>query len=125
MVLGHYGVDMPEQELRTLCDCTAAFGTDALALVEGARQLGFPLTTKHNLEFADLVELVAGGYFPIVFVNLGPLDGVDEKHALLAVEANETTVTVYDPYYGERHLSAEIFRASWSLQRNLAILVAR
>jgi ABC-type bacteriocin/lantibiotic exporter with double-glycine peptidase domain len=125
MVLSQHGLELPEAELRDLCDCTPAFGTDAWLLVEAARQLGFPLTTKHNLQFPELVEFLSNDYFPIVFVNLGPLDGVDEQHALVVVAANEAVVLVYDPFYGERKLPNEAFRASWGAQRNLTILVAR
>lgn len=125
MVLGSFGLDLSEAELRTLCDCTPAFGTSALNVVDAARQLGFPLTAKYNLTSTELEALVSGGHFPIVFVNLGPLDGVDEQHALVVVEMSESLVTVLDPLYGERLLLPDIFQAAWGLQRNLAILVAR
>jgi ABC-type bacteriocin/lantibiotic exporter with double-glycine peptidase domain len=125
MVLGSFGLDLPEAELRALCDCTPAFGTSALNVVDAARRLGFPLTAKYNLAATELEALVGGGHFPIVFVNLGPLDGVDEQHALVVVEMNESVVTVFDPLYGERRLPPDIFHAAWGLRRNLAILVAR
>ncbi len=52
-VLGSFGLELPEAELRARCDCTPAFGMDALIVVEAARQLGFPLTAKHNLQLTD------------------------------------------------------------------------
>jgi ABC-type bacteriocin/lantibiotic exporter with double-glycine peptidase domain len=125
MVLGSFGLELPEEELRALCDCTPAFGTDALMVVEAARQLGFPLTAKHNLQLTELEATVNQGNFPIVFVNLGPLDGLDEQHALVVVEMSESVVTVYDPLFGERSLERESFSAAWGLKRNLTILVAR
>src|SRR5438093_247579 len=85
MVLGSFGLDLPEAELRALCDCTPAFGTDALKVVDVARGLGFPLTGKYNLTLTELETLVSDGHFPIVFVNLGPLDGIDEQHALVVI----------------------------------------
>jgi ABC-type bacteriocin/lantibiotic exporter with double-glycine peptidase domain len=125
MVLASFGLELPEAELRARCDCTAAFGTDALMVVEAARQLGFPLTAKHNLNLAELEELVNAGHFPIIFVNLDPLDGLDEQHALVVIALNKSTTTVYDPLFGERILERESFSAAWGLKRNLAILVAR
>jgi ABC-type bacteriocin/lantibiotic exporter with double-glycine peptidase domain len=125
MVLGSFGIDLPEAELRALCDCTPAFGSDALMVVEAARQLGFPLTAKHNLQLTELEVIVNQGHFPIVFVNLSPLDGLDEQHALVVIDMSQSVVTVYDPLFGERSLERESFSAAWGLKRNLAILVAR
>lgn len=125
MILSSFGIELPEAELRARCDCAPAFGTDALMVVEAARQLGFPLTAKHNLQLTELEAIINQGYFPIVFVNLSPLDGLDEQHALVVVEVNESIVTVYDPLFGERSLERESFSAAWGLKRNLAILVAR
>jgi ABC-type bacteriocin/lantibiotic exporter with double-glycine peptidase domain len=39
-VLASFGLDIPESELRTLCD-TTIFGTAALKAVDAARALGF------------------------------------------------------------------------------------
>lgn len=125
MVLGSFGLELPEEELRALCDCTPAFGTTALMVVEAARKLGFPLTVKHNLQLYELDATVKQGNFPIVFVNLGPLDGLDEQHSLVVVEISESFVKVYDPLFGERSLAIESFNTAWGLTRNLTILVAR
>jgi ABC-type bacteriocin/lantibiotic exporter with double-glycine peptidase domain len=45
MVLAGLGVDRAEAVLRQMCDCTM-LGTDALNVVDAARQLGFPLARQ-------------------------------------------------------------------------------
>lgn len=123
-VLASFGLDIPESELRSLCD-TTIFGTTALKTVDAARALGFAGTAKHNLTLAELTAAVDAGLYPIVFVNLDPISGKDAAHAFVVVEANTSGIVVYDPLYGERTLSRETFRAAWALMRNVAILVAK
>ena len=124
IVLAGFGLDLSEAELRTLCDCTA-FGTDALKAVDAVRQLGFPQTAKYTLSINELETLVAGGHYPIAFVNLGPIDGIDDEHALVITEMSHTEISVYDPLQGERILSRDTFCAAWAMMHNLVILVER
>ena len=124
MVLGSFGLDLAESELRALCDCTA-FGTDALKAVDAARQLGFPHTAKYNLLPDELEALVKDGHYPIAFLGLAPIDGFDEQHAMVVIEMSESAVVVYDPLYGERTLPRDIFQTAWALQLHLTILVLR
>jgi ABC-type bacteriocin/lantibiotic exporter with double-glycine peptidase domain len=125
MVLESFGVALSENELRTLCDCTPLDGTDAWLAVEAARQLGFNATTKHNLSPTDLEDLLDAGDFPIVFVDLRPLDGIPEQHALVVIEMDANFVTVLDPLKGERLLPRADFLLAWDWQRNLTIIVKR
>jgi ABC-type bacteriocin/lantibiotic exporter with double-glycine peptidase domain len=124
IVLSAYGLDISEAELRDLCDCTV-FGTDALQAVVAARNLGFPGTAKHNLSLGDLLILLEETAFPIVFVNLQPIDGIDESHALVVVEFREGHLVVCDPEIGERLLDLQSFATAWALRRNLTIVIAK
>lgn len=124
MVLGSFGFEVTEEELRELCDCTLS-GTDALKALDAARQLGFTETTKHNLDAEALRSLLEDGCFPIAYVNLFPIDGTYERHAMVVVGMDEAFVTVYDPERGKCKLPLETFSAAWRIQRNLAILVSR
>ncbi len=124
MILGSFGFDLEEERLRALCDCTV-FGTDALKAVDAARQLGFPATAKYNLLINELETLVEDGHHPIAFLNLAPIDGLDEQHAVIVVEMNERAVVVFDPLFGERTLPRDIFQTAWGLQLYLTILVMR
>ena len=121
MVLASFGVELPESELRTRCDCTH-FGTDALKTVDAARQLGFAGTAKHTLTFEELRTLVADGHHPIVFVDLRPIDGLRDIHALVVIDVSQQEVIVLDPLKGERSLPSQVFNAAWAMQHNLAII---
>ncbi len=125
MVLGSFGLDIPESELRKLCDCTPLFGADALMAVDTARHLGFTGTTKYTLTTDELRRCVTAGYFPIVFVNLKPIDNISDIHALVVIEFSQEGVTVLDPLVGERVLPIETFSTAWELRHNLAILVEK
>ncbi|HEX4948496.1 MAG TPA: cysteine peptidase family C39 domain-containing protein [Blastocatellia bacterium] len=124
MILLSYGVDVPETELRTRCDCTL-LGTDALHAVDAARQLGFTSSGKYTLSFAELKDAIAAGQFPIVFVSLFPIDARKDVYALVVVDATEQGVEVLDPLYGERELPLETFNAAWAIAHHLAILIER
>jgi ABC-type bacteriocin/lantibiotic exporter with double-glycine peptidase domain len=122
MVLSHFNLSVSETELRARCDCTI-FGADAPYVVDVARQLGFKKTDIHNLSPDELRTVIAEGHYPIVYVNLLPIDGREGTHALVALEIENDAVTVYDPDQGERLLPIVAFFKAWDLKRNLAIVV--
>jgi ABC-type bacteriocin/lantibiotic exporter with double-glycine peptidase domain len=124
MVLSSFGVDVPESHLRALCDSTV-LGTDALKVVDAARQLGFASSGKYTLTLEELSNLTAAGYNPIVFVSLLPIDAREGLHAVVVLEFAAQSVTVLDPLYTERSLPLETFNAAWAIGHNLAILIER
>ena len=123
MVLGSFGLEITEGELRARCDCTPFSGTNALQAVDAARQLGFTGTAKHNLTLTELRELLADGDFPIVFVDLRPLNGIRHSHALVVLRVSDREAVVLDPLRGERSLPLRVFDSAWTMALNLAILV--
>jgi ABC-type bacteriocin/lantibiotic exporter with double-glycine peptidase domain len=122
MVLAGLGVDRTEAVLRQMCDCTM-LGTDALNAVDAARQLGFPLAHKENLAIAQLTSVLRSGCFPIVYVNLGLIDGEAGIHAMIVIAADAQYVQVYDPLVGERQLEKGLFDAAWGMTNRLTILI--
>jgi ABC-type bacteriocin/lantibiotic exporter with double-glycine peptidase domain len=124
MVLAGLGIERSESELRVLCDCTP-FGTEALNAVNAARQLGCPGTSKHTLSPDELETQVRQGLYPIVFVNMQPLDGLPGGHALVVMAIDPARVSVYDPLHGERDLSRAAFESAWAMMHGLTILVQR
>lgn len=123
MVLSEFGLDLTEERLREMCDCTPFFGTDAMRAVEAARGLGLAGTAKYTLRYDELLSLVATGRHPIAYLSLEAIGGAEVAHAVVVVEAGEREVAVYDPLYGERRLSRRSFAAAWAARRNLVILV--
>jgi ABC-type bacteriocin/lantibiotic exporter with double-glycine peptidase domain len=122
MVLSHFDLSVSEAELRARCDCTI-FGADAPYVVDVARQLGFDKTDIQNLSPDELQTLLDQGRYPIVYVNLLPIDGIEGADALVVLEIGDDAVTVYDPDQGERLLPIGAFFKAWELNRNLAIIV--
>ena len=122
MVLSGFGLDLTEERLRELCDCSPLFGTDALRAVEAARGLGFAGTAKHTLQYDELRTLVAGGQYPIAYLSLEAIGGTEEAHAVV-VEADEQSVPVYDPLHGERRIPRQSFSTAWAARRNIALLI--
>lgn len=126
MVLSASGVDVDENRLRYLADCTP-FGTDAFQLVEAARTLGFPGSRKHTfVSIGDLISLIAGGLFPIVYVDLWPIRGglSGQYHSLVVEVATHESVVVLDPLVGEHSIPTEDFLAAWQQMRCLTIIVS-
>ena len=122
MVLASFGRELSEAVLHVLCDCTP-FGTVALKVVDTVRQLGFPATGKHTLSLDELAAQARRGLFPIVFVNMLPIDGITDGYALVVVRIDQTDIAVYDPLRGERHLPRATFVSAWAMMHNLTILI--
>jgi ABC-type bacteriocin/lantibiotic exporter with double-glycine peptidase domain len=125
MVLGSFGLDLTEDDLRARCDCTSLYGTDALKAVEATRQLGFAGTAKYTLSPSELRTLVSIGHYLIVFVDLRPIDGIADNHALVIIGFSPQEVTVLDPISGERMLSLQTFHTAWAMRHNITILIER
>jgi ABC-type bacteriocin/lantibiotic exporter with double-glycine peptidase domain len=126
MVLAALGRPMAEEPLRVLTDCSP-LGTDAFHLVEAARQLGFLASRKYTLASLDeLATMLAEGHFPIVYVDLWPLQGgwSGQYHAMVVIDLDADQVTVLDPLHGERRVPREEFQVAWSAMRFLTIVIA-
>jgi len=126
MVLAALGRPMAEELLRVLTDCSP-LGTEAFHLVEAARQLGFLASRKYTLASLDeLATMLAEGHFPIVYVDLWPLQGgwSGQYHAMVVIDLDADQVTVLDPLHGERCVPREDFQVAWSAMRFLTIVIA-
>jgi len=126
MVLAALGRPMAEERLRVLTDYSP-LGTDAFHLVEAARHLGFPASRKYTLASPDeLATMLAEGHFPIVYVDVWPLQGglSGQYHAMVVIDLDADQVTVLDPLHGERRIPGEDFREAWSAMRFLTIVIA-
>ena len=126
MVLVALGRPMTEDLLRILTDCSP-LGTDAFHLIEAARHLGFPASRKYTLaSLDDLATMRAEGHFPIVYVDLWPLQGggSGQYHAMVVIDLEADQVTVLDPLHGERRVPREDFQEAWSAMRFLTIVIA-
>jgi ABC-type bacteriocin/lantibiotic exporter with double-glycine peptidase domain len=125
MVLGSFGLEMNEGQLRSLTDCTP-LGTDAFQIIEASRQLGFTSSRKYTLSSVEeLARLLDEGLFPIVYVDLWPIRGGQsgQFHSLVVVGIERENVTVLDPLVGEINLTRDEFQAAWAEMRFLTIVI--
>jgi ABC-type bacteriocin/lantibiotic exporter with double-glycine peptidase domain len=124
MVLAGFGVEIAEAELRELCDCTFE-GTSALQAMDAARALGFTQTSKHTLTLTELEAVVSQGQTPIVFVEMEPINGIYQVHALVVTNVTPFSVQVLDPASGERIIPRQVFQVAWEARHHLTILVEK
>lgn len=122
MVLAAQGCVVSELELRELCDCTF-LGTEALNAVDALRKVGFSNSSKCNMKTTELMVALNAGFYPIVFVNLLPIDSVNNPHAIVVTAIDEDEVSLCDPLKGQRLLPRSTFDTTWAMMRNLTILV--
>jgi ABC-type bacteriocin/lantibiotic exporter with double-glycine peptidase domain len=125
MVLGGFGLEMDEGQLRSLTDCTP-LGTDAFQLVEAARQLGFTASRKYTLSsIGELARLLDEGLFPIVYLDLWPIRGgvSGQFHSVVVVGVEQDDISVLDPLTGERTLAKDDFQAAWAEMRFLTVMI--
>lgn len=94
-------------------------------VVDAARQLGFVRTAKHTLTIEELRAVVADGHYPTVFVELNPIDGIEDVQAVVVVDVSQHQINVLDPLKGERSLPLQTFNIAWAMRHNLAIIVER
>jgi ABC-type bacteriocin/lantibiotic exporter with double-glycine peptidase domain len=116
---------MDEAQLRHLTDCSP-LGTDAFQLLEAARRLGFTASRKHTLaSIEELRAVVDEGGFPIVYMDMWPLQGglSGQYHSVVVVGVNSDRVTVLDQQVGERRLPRVNFQAAWAAMRFLTIVI--
>jgi ABC-type bacteriocin/lantibiotic exporter with double-glycine peptidase domain len=85
--------------------------------------MGFSNSNKCTLKIAELMAKLNVGLYPIVFVNLLPIDGINDPHAIVVAAIDEDEVLVSDPLQGERLLPRSTFETAWAMMRNLTILV--
>lgn len=122
MVLATFGIERSEEELRLLCDCGSE-GTEALKLVDAVRQSGFTGTRKYNLSISELAAELMRGKYPIVCVRTR-LAGTSflSQHAFVVIKITQETVTLLDPWEGERQIPIAQFEHDWQQMRGLTIL---
>jgi len=120
-VLHFYDHVADEASLREMCGATSS-GTLADDVVKCAHTLSFEAQKEYtNLEL--LQQHLAANRFPILYINLLFIDGIDSVHAVVATELQDQFLRVIDPLEGERSFPLPAFESSWQMLNNLAIVV--
>lgn len=120
-VLFTYSHKVDEASLRQLCRTTSS-GTLSDDLIECARALGFEARKEYST-LENLRQHLATNRFPILYINLLFINGVDSVHAVVATDLDSRFVHVIDPLEGSRSFPLAAFELSWQMFNNLAIIV--
>ena len=128
MIFAANGLTRSEDEIYSCCQ-TDIDGTLPSAAAQCAVSHGFEATALRLGGLADLqTRLESGGLFPILFVNLAPLVGINALHAVVlqAIDVDAKQVQVMDPAYppsGMRIWNLDLFEHAWRMARFQTILL--
>ncbi len=120
-ILNFYGQSLTEKSLRELCGTTAS-GTLSDDLVKCAQALGFQARKEYS-NLSSLKQYLSSQHFPIIYLNLLFLKGIDSVHAVVPLELRDQLLLVIDPLEGERSFPLSAFEKSWLMLNNLAIII--
>ena len=82
MVMAYWGIEIDEATLRACCE-TDRSGTAAKAAVACVGRLGLRTFEVRAATLDDLRGWLGNGIFPIVYLNLFPLDTLWVQHAVV------------------------------------------
>ena len=123
MVMAHWGFDTDEATLRLYCK-TDLLGTSAKDAVACAKHFGFDAIEVRGASFSNLGEWLTKGFYPILLLNLFPLDALWVSHAVVLEHVSDERVVYLDPAQGRRTANLIAFEQAWQMGKNRAILVA-
>lgn len=121
MVLSVYGIKISEEELREKCK-TTEIGTSAEDMVFCATEFGLEAEIVY-LTLPELKKILSDPIYPIVFINLFPINNIISTHAVIIVRIKNGEVEIIDPLEGEQTLDLTKFAESWRICRGIAILI--
>ena len=120
--MAYWGITVDEITLRHCCH-TDKLGTTTKATVECARHYGLQATEISNATWTELLGWLAEGIYPIVFVNLFPIDALWSYHAVVVEEVVYETVTLLDPLVGRRQVVTAAFEQAWQLHKRRVVVI--
>jgi uncharacterized protein len=120
-VMGYYGKNSMEADLRTMLNTTPSHGTYPWDMVRGAQRVGFDAEWRENLTLADLRASLSAGVPVIIdgqrFIapNSSWEDTWTAGHYMVVFGLDDRNVYLEDPFlFGSRlNMTHEDFIASW------------
>ena len=86
-----------------------------------------PVNVEYQIDWGldDLIDLVRGGVFPIVALDLRPVEGRDAYHAAVVVDVTSDQMVVHDPLQekGPRTISRSTFDVAWIAADREAVII--
>ncbi|HXG68814.1 MAG TPA: cysteine peptidase family C39 domain-containing protein [Blastocatellia bacterium] len=127
MVLAALGHALDEHEIRVRCGHTKS-GMRLNGVAGGLADL--PVAVEHHVDWSldDLREAVRNSAFPIVGVDLRPIEGLFAFHAVVIADIAGDQVIVHDPLHeqGPRAIGLRAFELAWqNADREAVLILAR
>lgn len=120
--MAHLGIIVDEDSLRACCG-TDRLGTTAQAAVDCATRYGLQASVDSVATLAELNSYVDRRIYPIVYVNMFPLDGLWVLHAVVVEAVTNNEITFLDPMVGRRHAPASAFEQAWQMGRRRTLII--
>lgn len=115
MVLSGLGHSLSETDIRKRCGHTQ-LGMQLNQIANGLRDI--PVSVEYQIErdLDDVVEAVQRHDWPIVGIDLRPIEGIFAFHAVVVASITGDRVIVHDPLYqaGPRSIGQLAFKAAWN-----------
>jgi ATP-binding cassette, subfamily B, bacterial len=122
MVMASLGIQVDEATLRVCCE-TDPKGTASTATILCALSYGLYAFETSNASWSELVHWIEQNVYPIVYINLFPLDMVWGLHAVVVEAITKDTVIFLDPLVGRRQATLAPFEQAWQMSRQRMIVV--
>lgn len=126
MVLTGLQHPFSEADIRRRCGHTS-LGMQLSGIADGLRDI--PVSVEYQIErdLDDLVHAVQRHAWPIVGIDLRPIDGIFAFHAVVVSSITSDHVIVHDPLHqaGPRSIGQLAFKAAWNAaDREVLIITA-
>jgi ABC-type bacteriocin/lantibiotic exporter with double-glycine peptidase domain len=114
MVLAVRGLQLTEEEIRSRCRQTVS-GLTLTEVPKGISNLPIVATVHNDWSIDDLRDETRQSNYPIVGIDLRPIDGRFAYHAVVIVKVESNKITMHDPEPGKglREMNTATFLAAW------------
>ena len=120
--MAHLGIQVDEATLRACCE-TDRKGTTPTATINCALSYGLQAFETSNASWPDLMHWVGQNFYPIVYINLFPLDALWGLHAVIVESITKDKVIFLDPLVGRRQAAIAAFEQAWQMNRRRMIVI--
>ncbi len=114
MALAAFGHNLTEENIRKRCGQTA-LGLRLIDVPKGLSDLPVIATVHTDWGLDDLRDETRRSNYPIVGIDLRPIDGRFAYHAVVIAKIESNKITVHDPEPGKglREMNTATFMAAW------------
>jgi ABC-type bacteriocin/lantibiotic exporter with double-glycine peptidase domain len=126
MVLAACGLQLTEEEIRTRCRQTL-IGLTLADVPKGISNLPIVATVHNDWSIDYLRDETRQSNYPIVGMDLRPIDGRFAYHAVVIVKVESNKITVHDPEPGKglRKINTTTFMAAWKGAGQQVLMILR